>query len=618
MQPHRPRPRPGTRLDGLLALPILPGAGGALGWDLAFMHLSALLSAVPNVVSASGDLDVNIAGITSDSRQVAPGVLFVAYVGVGADGHRYVGDAIARHAAAVVGEKPLTGLTVPFVQVADGREALAWLSAAWYGHPGRAMRVVGITGTDGKTTTANLLFSILRAAGRRVGLISTVHAVIPARGAESGGDMLYDTGFHTTTPDALDVQRYLALMREAGSSEAILEVTSHGLVQHRVTGCEFDVAVITNITHEHLDYHGSYRTYQEAKAMLFRALVKSERKPGTPKTSVLNRDDGSFELLSLIPAERTLTYGIADAAQSIRGPFGYSEETDVCLGARVPLPEGEQHITLTAMNIRHTPAGSEFDVQLAAGLTPGRVLTRWQLLTPLIGDFNVYNVLAATGAALALNVNVPAIQEGVRALAAVPGRMERVDRGQAFTAIVDFAHTPNALARALEAARDFIPPMPDLRRRSAGRVIVVFGCAGLRDREKRRLMGEVAARLADISIITAEDPRTENLDAIMAETADALAQAGRIEGRDFARAADRQHAIQLAVRRARPGDVVIVCGKGHERSMCFGDIEYAWRDQDALAWALDAEQGVNAAPPFILPTWGEAPALSPWVGDSEP
>jgi UDP-N-acetylmuramoyl-L-alanyl-D-glutamate--2,6-diaminopimelate ligase len=563
------------------------------------------------VVSVSGDLDVEIAGITSDSRRVVPGLLFVAYVGVGADGHRYVDDAIARHAAAVVGERPLTGLAVPFVQVADGREALAWLSAAWYGHPSRAMRVVGITGTDGKTTTANLLFSILRAAGRRVGLISTVNAAIPAGGAESSGDTLYDTGLHTTTPDALDVQRYLALMREAGSTEAILEITSHGLAQHRVTGCEFDVAVITNITHEHLDYHGSYQAYREAKAMLFRALEKSKRKPGTPKTSVLNRDDSSFGPLSQIPAERMLTYGIADAAHSAHGPFGHSGETGAGLEAGAPLPEGEQHFSLTATNIRHTPAGSEFDVQLAAGPSPGRVLARWQLLTPLVGDFNVYNVLAAAGAALALSVNVPAIQEGARALAAVPGRMEKVDRGQAFTAIVDFAHTPNALARALEAARDLIPSLPESRRPSVGRVIVVFGCAGLRDREKRRLMGEVAARLADISILTAEDPRTENLDAIMAETADALARAGRIEGRDFARAADRQHAIQLAVRRARPGDVVIVCGKGHEQSMCFGDTEYAWRDQDALAWALDTERGANVPPPFVLPTWGESTTLSP-------
>jgi UDP-N-acetylmuramoyl-L-alanyl-D-glutamate--2,6-diaminopimelate ligase len=574
----------------------------SVGWDLAFMQLSVLLSGLPIMVSASGNLDVEVTAITSDSQRVAPGALFVAYQGLGADGHHYIGDAIVRRAAAVVGEKPMAGLAVPYVQVSDGREALAWLSSTWYGHPSRAMRIVGITGTDGKTTTANLLLSILRAAGRRAGLISTVNAVIPARDVEPGGDTVYDTGLHTTTPDAPDVQHYLAMMRDAGTDEAVLEVTSHGLAQHRVTGCEFDVAVVTNITHEHLDYHGSYQAYQEAKATLFRALMKSERKPGLPKTSVLNRDDASFDLLAGIPAERTVTYGVAGAGQPAPETQLYSGAPGGFEGASTRLPAGEQQITLTAMDVRHLPSGTTFDVELAV---PARTLARWSLLTPLPGTFNVYNVLAAAGAALALGMDAPAIQAGVRALAAVPGRMERVDRGQAYTAIVDFAHTPNALARVLEAARDFAAPLSELTGHCAGRVIVVFGCAGLRDREKRRLMGEVAARLADIVVITAEDPRTENLDAIMAETADALAGAGRIEGRDFVCVADRQLAIQSAVRRAGPGDVVMVCGKGHERSMCFGSTEYAWRDQDALAWALDVEQGVWAPAPFALPTWTE-------------
>jgi UDP-N-acetylmuramoyl-L-alanyl-D-glutamate--2,6-diaminopimelate ligase len=247
------------------------------------------------------------------------------------------------------------------------------------------------------------------------------------------------------------------------------------------------------------------------------------------------------------------------------------------------------------MDMRHTPSGTAFDVEQAFG-EPARSSIRWPLLTPLFGEFNVYNVLAASGAALALGVDVSAIQAGVRAVGGVPGRMERVDRGQAFVAIVDFAHTPNALAQALEAARALAVP--------GGRVIVVFGCAGLRDREKRHLMGQVAARLADVTIISAEDPRTESLDAIMAETADALAAAGRIEGTDFLRVADRLRAIQCAVRQARAGDVVMVCGKGHEQSMCFGSVEYPWRDREALAWALDVEKGRTDPVPFSLPTWG--------------
>lgn len=542
------------------------------------MQLFDLLAALPNVITVYGDLDVEIAGIASDSRCVTPGALFVAYRGVGVDGHQYAGDAISRGAAAVVGERLLQGLTVPFVQVTDGREALAWLNAAWYGHPSRSIRVVGITGTDGKTTTANLLFSILRAAERRVGLISTVNAVI--------GDSVYDTGLHTTTPDAPDIHRYLAMMRDSGTQDAVLEVTSHGLAQHRVTGCGFDVAVVTNITHEHLDFHGSYEAYREAKAMLFRSLMKSPRKPDLPKTSVLNRDDASFELLARIPVERAVSYGIAAGA--------HTAAQSAVPGAAIGLMDKEQQITLTAFDVRRTPLGMEFDVELTIG-EPARVLSCWPLLTPLYGGFNVYNVLAASGAAVALGVDMAAIQAGVREVTAVPGRMERVDRGQAFTAIVDFAHTPNGLARSLEAARELAAP--------SGRVIVVFGCAGLRDREKRHLMGEAAARLADLTIITAEDPRTESLDAIMAETADALAVAGRTEGIEFLRVADRMRAIQYAVRQARPGDVVMVCGKGHEQSMCFGSIEYAWRDQEALAWALDIERGKIAPAPFTLPTW---------------
>jgi UDP-N-acetylmuramoyl-L-alanyl-D-glutamate--2,6-diaminopimelate ligase len=226
-----------------------------------------------------------------------------------------------------------------------------------------------------------------------------------------------------------------------------------------------------------------------------------------------------------------------------------------------------------------------------------------QLTTSLLGDFNVSNILAACGAALALGVGGDEIRAGVRAMTGVPGRLERIDEGQPFTAIVDFAHTPNALERALETLRD----LP-----GHGRLIAVFGCAGLRDREKRRLMGAVAARLADYTVITAEDPRTEDLDSIMAETAAACAAVGRAEGKDFVRVADRQRAILHAVEQAHAGDVVVVCGKGHEQSMCFGRTEYPWRDQDALRWALarlpearlpEAAQNVAGDPPFLLPTW---------------
>ena len=541
-------------------------------------ELRDLLSELPSVQRVAGSVDTPILKIVSDSRQVTPGALFVAYRGVGDDGHCFIPDAVARGAAAIVGEQALPGLLLPYIQVVDGRAALAWLNAAWYGNPSRSMALVGITGTDGKTTTANVLFNILKAASRRAGLISTVQAVI-------GGE-IYNTGLHTTTPDAPDIQRYLAQMRDAGTEIAVLETTSHGLAQHRVTGCAFDVAVITNITHEHLDFHGSYEAYREAKALLFRSLnqapgaspksfdwlARDAGLPHLPKTAVLNRDDRSYEYLARIPTERVITYGAEEQGS---------------LGVEEAILSNALH--LTAVNIRYTPAGTEFDVHF----TPSPC----HLVSPLIGAFNVSNVLAALGAALALGIGPAAIETGVRTTASIPGRMERIDAGQHFTAIVDFAHTPNALARALETIRRMVAP--------GGRLIVVFGSAGLRDRAKRHLMGEVAARLADVTVVTAEDPRTEDLSAIMAETATALAAAGRVEGADFFCIADRQRAILHAVRLANPGDVVIVCGKGHEQSMCFGAIEHPWRDQDALRWVLAARDRIACPPPFELPTWRE-------------
>ena len=541
------------------------------------MLLTQLLAGLPDVLAVYGQTDAPITGIVADSRQVTPGVLFVAYQGIGVDGHRFIGNALGSGAAAIVGEQAALDLPVPYVQVKDGRAAWGRLASAWYGHPSRAMTVVGITGTDGKTTTANLLFSILRTAGCKTGLISTVNAVI--------GDRTYDTGLHTTTPDAPDVQRFLAQMRDAGTEIAVLEVTSHGLAQQRVAGCIFDVAVVTNITHEHLDFHRSYEAYRGAKAMLFRSLTgettggASIAKPGDrgrlPRTAVLNRDDSSYDYLAGIPAGRQIGYGLSSP------------------GAAAPTADGQA--ALIARNVRHLPAGTVFEIEYQSAVS-GASVDCWPVLSPLIGDFNVSNILAAASAALALGIEPSAIQGGIECMAGIPGRMERINQGQDFTAIVDFAHTPNALARALETTRALAG--------GTGRTIVVFGCAGLRDREKRRMMGEVAARLADYTVITAEDPRTEDLPAIMAETAHACSVAGRVEGRDFGRVADRQQAILHAVTCARPGDVVLVCGKGHEQSMCFGTTEHPWRDQEALRWAIDRRNGLgDAMPPYVLPTW---------------
>lgn len=493
------------------------------------LPLTGLIEALPHA-EVRGTTDVPITALTCHSQQVRPGSLFVAYRGVAADGHRFILQAVANGAAAIVAEREVPGLEVPLVVVPNGREALAYLAAAWHGFPARRLTVVGVTGTDGKTTTCNLLHSILTAAGRRAGLITTVNALI--------GEQVFDTGLHTTTPDAPDVQRYLAEMVAAGLEIAILETTSHGLAQHRVAACDYDLAVVTNVTHEHLDLHGSLEAYRQAKATLFRHLMAGYRKPGIPKVAVLNADDDSYRYLRPIPADRHLAYSIGG-------------DTDVA-----------------AVNLCRLPSDTRFTVRSPAG--------EFELRTALVGDFNLSNILAATTAALALGAPVEAIQQGVWVVKGVIGRMERVDEGQDFTAIVDFAHTPNALHRALETARTL----------TQGRVIAVFGCAGERDHQKRAWMGEIGARLADVTVMTAEDPRRESPAAILDEMARGAEGAGAVEGESYFRVPDRAEAIQFAVDLARPGDLVICCGKGHEQSMCYGTVETPWSEHQALRAAL--------------------------------
>jgi UDP-N-acetylmuramoyl-L-alanyl-D-glutamate--2,6-diaminopimelate ligase len=491
--------------------------------------LADLIAALPGV-EVAGDANVAVEAIHSDSRQVEPGSLFVAYRGVAVDGHDYIPQALARGAAAVVAERDLPDLEVPLVVVPNGREALAYLAAAWHGFPARQLTVVGVTGTDGKTTTCNLLHSILAATGRRAGLVTTVNAII--------GERVLDTGLHTTTPDAPDVQRYLAEMVAAGLEVAVLEATSEGLAQQRVAACDFDVAVVTNVTHEHLYFHGSLEAYQQAKALLFLHLTAGYRKPGVPKVAVLNADDDSYRYLRPVPADRRLAYSVG----------------------------GEADVVATA--IYRSPADTQITIQAPEA--------SFELRTALAGDFNVSNILAACSAALALGVPVAAIQEGVWTVKGIPGRMERIDEGQDFTALVDFAHTPNALQRALETARTM----------TRGRVIAVFGCAGERDVQKRAWMGEISARLADVTVMTTEDPRRESLEAILDEMARGAEKAGAVLGESYFRVPDRAEAMQFAVDLARPGDLVICCGKGHEQSMCFGTVETPWSEHEALRAAL--------------------------------
>ena len=526
------------------------------------MRLTDLAAALPSVLSLTGD-DVDVSGIVADSRDVRPGNLFVAVRGVSLDGHVFVAESIARGAVAAVGEMPRRKLagTVPpagsfsYVQVGNSREAWGWLCASWHCFPSRTMTLVGVTGTDGKTTTVNLIDSILRASDARPGMINTVNARI--------GDTEVDTGLHVTTPDAPDVQQYLSRMVAGGATHGILEVTSHGLAQHRVSGCDFDIAVVTNITHEHLDAHGSFQAYCQAKARLFEGLTRSFRKPGVPKAAVLNRDDSSYEYLRRIPADRQMTYAVENAA-------------DVT-ARTVRLGTASTHFTLC------TPRG-EIDVE-----------------TPLVGVFNVSNILAAATTGLALGVGLEDIRQGVAAMWGVPGRLERIDEGQDFLAFVDFAHTSNAIRQVLQAAR--------MMTESGGRVIVVFGSAGLRDPEKRAMMGREAGRLADMVIITAEDPRTEDLAGIMADSVAGASAEGKAEGVDVWRIADRGEAILFACRMAQRGDVVLACGKGHEQSMCFGTVEHPWDDREALHLALRG--GALSTLPTAMPRAGNTGCSRP-------
>jgi len=520
------------------------------------MQLSQLLTALAQK-DVWGNLEVEITGLACDSRQVKPGDLFVAIKGLSVDGHDFILQALEGGAVAVVGERGLRELkglkcpsalsdpSVPLIHVPNSRQALAHLAAAFHDYPARQLKVVGVTGTDGKTTTVNLTRAILAAAGHKAGMISSVNALI--------GDEYYDTGLHVTTPDAPDVQRYLAQMVAAGTEYAILESTSHGLAQHRVTACEYDVAVVTNITHEHLDYHGTYEEYRAAKARLFRDLSTSFRKPDTPKVSILNADDSSFDYLRAIPADRYLTYGLLSPA-------------DVTARDIVSSPEATHFTT-------RTPVGQVGNLSLIAQTPRGD----FEVHSALVGPFNVDNILAAIAVGISQDMPLEAMQEGIASVTGVVGRMERIDLGQDFTVIVDFAHTPNSLKRALETARGL----------TQGEVIVVFGCAGLRDAAKRPMMGEIAGRLADRVVITAEDPRTESLDDIMACIALGCEKAGGREGEHYWRIGDRGEAIEFAIQMAQTGDLVIVTGKGHERSMCFGTTEYPWSDHEVVRSALE-------------------------------
>jgi len=489
------------------------------------MQLAELLQALPDAGEV-GEVNVPVTGLTYDSRLVQPGWLFVAIRGTHVDGHAYIADAWARGAVAVVGQEAPTiaPAGVRYIRTADSRRALALLACRFYDYPARRLGVIGVTGTDGKTTTTNLISAILDAAGQSNGLISTVNFKV--------GAVSWDNITRQSTPESLEVQQMLAEMLAAGARYAVIETTSHALVLDRVVGCEYDVAVITNITHEHLDFHGSLDSYRHAKARLFAMLdPENHKSPPVPKAAVLNADDSSYTFLRPFCRVPIVSYGI------------------------------DQPADIRADRLALSGAGSAFRVRFP----DGEIFVE----TRLVGRFNVANCLAAMAVAYVLGIAPDAMRRALASIAGIPGRMEPIDCGQPFSVVVDYAHTPDSLEKVLQTLRSLTP----------GRLIAVFGSAGERDVQKRPLMGAVAARYADFFVITDEDPREEDRQAILEAIAAGADSVGSVRGRDYLCIADRRAAIAAAFTQARPGDTVLLAGKGHEQCIIMGRERVPWDDR---------------------------------------
>ncbi|MGE5541507.1 MAG: UDP-N-acetylmuramoyl-L-alanyl-D-glutamate--2,6-diaminopimelate ligase, partial [Bacillota bacterium] len=458
------------------------------------------LSAILPVKTVRGDGGVEVAALAYDSRAVRPGTAFVCVKGFRLDGHEFARDALSRGAVAMIAERETGVHEVPHVLVPDSRRALALLSSHFYGHPSKNMRVTGVTGTNGKTTTTHLVRWVLARVGREAGLIGTIENVVCGR----------PLPVERTTPEALDLQGLFNDMRGCGSSHVVMEVSSHAIELDRVAGTEFDVAVFTNLTQDHLDFHPDMESYFGAKSRLFTGLggtYYAAPKQGK-KAAVINVDDGyGARLARMVGRADLVTYGLSEAA------------------------------AFRAEGVEIGPRGSRF-----RAITPGGVVN---LNVRLAGMFNVYNILAAIAVAWVEGIPSDEAARAVEDHPGVPGRFQLVDEGQPFSVVVDYAHTPDGLRNVLEAARGI----------ARGRLICVFGCGGDRDRRKRPIMGEIAAGLADYCVITSDNPRSEDPLAIIREIEPGVKRAGRTPG-DYAVQPDRRAAIETALERARPGDVV--------------------------------------------------------------
>jgi UDP-N-acetylmuramoyl-L-alanyl-D-glutamate--2,6-diaminopimelate ligase len=485
------------------------------------MRLRELIKGIV-VTGISGGLDTEITSVVYDSRKASPGSLFTAVKGMKDDGSVYIGKALDAGARAVVsegyaGDRP-EGVT--FITTPDARRAMALTAAAFYGYPATKLSLVGITGTNGKTTTSYLVRAVLESTGAGVGLLGTISY-------EVGGRKLPAPN---TTPESVDLQEYLARMRDAGAKYAVLEVSSHSVSLQRVAGCEFKVRVFTNFTQDHLDFHGDMESYYEAKKGFFTE---------GPGACVINMDDPKGADLAASAGGRVLTYGI-------------DKKADVY-----------------ADGITLGPDGMEFTIVTGAG--------RARIKSPLVGRHNAYNILAASAACIALGMDLDDVAKGIGSMRDVPGRFERVEAGQDFTVLVDYAHTEDALERAMAAVREFTP----------GRLITLFGCGGDRDKTKRPKMGRAAARMSDIVVLTSDNPRTEDPVKILDEVESGVIDEGsKKKGATYFVIPDRNEAICLAVRMARSGDTVLLAGKGHEDYQIVGTTKAHFDDREAAREAI--------------------------------
>lgn len=472
------------------------------------------------VSSTVGDDDLLVQGIEADSRKAAPGQLFFCLPGHTVDGHDFAPQAVSQGAIALVVSRRLE-LDVPQVIVPDVRQALAILADVWFGHPSAKLKPIGVTGTNGKTTTTYLIEKILADAGKNPGVIGTIEKRYAGSSFPMSG----------TTPDILELQKTFRDMLDAGTERCVMEVSSHALEQGRVKGTRFRTAIFTNLTQDHLDYHGTMDAYADAKGLFFSRLGNAYADSLEDRSfAILNADDDVSKRYAKMTSAEVITYGV------------------------------ENDALVRASNVRITSRGTDFRLHTFKG--------DCDVQLRLVGKFNVYNALAALAAGLCEGIALADIVKSLESTPGVPGRVEAVDEGQNFAAIVDYAHTPDGLDNVLRTVREI----------ASGRVICVFGCGGDRDRTKRPIMGKIAAEWSDHIFVTSDNPRTEDPLAILSDIKAGLTEAG-VDPARYELEPDREKAIHKAVEMASPGDVVLIAGKGHETYQLIGGVTYDFDDR---------------------------------------